>query len=116
MFCAVVLSTKAGGALIGKLLARYEADVRAAATSDPDNGLKDGGLYIGWLERGLILVAVLAAQPEAVGFLLAAKSILRFPEVRKRAISEYVIIGTLLSFGWAALIAIAARAALPLWG
>lgn len=116
LFCAVILVTKAGGVLIDKVLAPYKPHVTAA--SDPttgDDGLPDGGLYIGWLERGLILLAILTAQPEAVGFLLTAKSILRFPEVRKRTISEYVIIGTLLSFGWASLVAIGAHTALKLW-
>ncbi len=50
---------------------------------------------------------VLAGQPDGVGFLITAKSILRFGEVSRegatggRGISEYVIIGTLASFGWA---------------
>ena len=43
-------------------------------------------------------------QPEGVGLLMAAKSILRFGAVKDdRALSEYVIIGTLASFGWAML-------------
>jgi len=37
-----------------------------------------------------------------VGLLLAAKSVLRFPTAKDdRKISEYVIIGTLASIGWA---------------
>ena len=61
-----------------------------------------GGRVIGLLERGLIFALVLLGQPEGVGLLLAAKSILRFGAVKDdRAASEYVIIGTLASFGWA---------------
>jgi hypothetical protein len=49
---------------------------------------------------------ILLGQPEAVGLLIAAKSILRFGAVKDdRAASEYVIIGTLASFGWALLAA-----------
>ena len=44
---------------------------------------------------------VLLGQWEAVGFLLTAKSILRFTEIQNaeaRQISEYVLLGTLMSF------------------
>ena len=47
---------------------------------------------------------MLADQPDAIGFLIAAKSILRFNELARdsdRRASEYVIIGTLASFAWA---------------
>ena len=57
---------------------------------------------IGLMERGLIFAFLLIGQPEGVGLLIAAKSILRFGAVRDdRALSEYVIIGTLASVGWA---------------
>ena len=53
---------------------------------------------------GLIFAFLLIGQPEGVGLLIAAKSILRFGAVKDdRAMSEYVIIGTLASFGWAML-------------
>jgi hypothetical protein len=62
-----------------------------------------GGLFIGRLERLLILMIILEGHAEAIGFLIAAKSILRFNELsreRDRQVSEYVIIGTLASFAW----------------
>ena len=55
------------------------------------------GELIGWLERGLILLFVVLSQYEAIGFLVAAKSILRFGEASKDEKSEYVLTGTLLS-------------------
>lgn len=66
-----------------------------------EKGLKDGGLWIGYIERFLILTFVLMSYYEGIGFLLAAKSIFRFGELKnepeiKRA--EYILIGTLLSF------------------
>jgi hypothetical protein len=61
-------------------------------------GLKSGGKLIGQLERLLILVLILIGQPLGIGFLVAAKSILRFEESKDRLVAEYVIIGTLLSF------------------
>ena len=64
-------------------------------------GLKDGGKIIGYLERSLIFLFVLVNQPSAIGFLIAAKSVFRFGELREgknRMEAEYIIIGTLLSF------------------
>jgi len=40
-------------------------------------------------------------QPTGIGFLIAAKSLLRFEATKEQKASEYVIIGTLTSFGWA---------------
>ena len=54
---------------------------------------------IGYLERGLIFLVVLGGMAEGIGFLIAAKSVLRFGTVREEAkLSEYVSIGTLASF------------------
>lgn len=64
-------------------------------------GLEDAGKWIGILERLLILTFILANQFTAVGFLLAAKSIFRFGDLtgkKNRKLTEYVLIGTLLSF------------------
>ncbi|OCX67234.1 hypothetical protein BFP70_03195 [Thioclava sp. SK-1] len=70
----------------------------------PKDGLPGAGLLIGRLERLVIFVLILTGQPQAIGFLIAAKSILRFepsPNAGHNAKNEYVIIGTLASFGWA---------------
>jgi hypothetical protein len=68
-------------------------------------GLKNGGAMIGKLERALIFVFVAIGQPAGIGFLVAAKSILRFEEAKKQPLAEYVLIGTLWSFGLALTIA-----------
>lgn len=68
---------------------------------EPDKGLIDGGKWIGLLERALIFVLIMAQEFQAIGFLIAAKSILRFQYARERSHSETVIIGTLASFSWA---------------
>lgn len=76
-----------------------------------NNGLRDGGRQIGLLERGLIFALVLLDLPLGIGFLIAAKSVLRFgTATRDQRTAEYVIIGTLASFGWAILTAEATRA------
>lgn len=129
----VVLSVSAGGIVIDKLLAGFQGhrDAAAAAAAaaapppadppiDPKDqtglGLPGGGQAIGWLERGLTLLFLLVGQPEGIGLLLAAKSILRFSDANARAHTEYVIIGTLLSFGWGIVSAVLTRAALHHWG
>lgn len=63
-----------------------------------DNEMPNAGMVIGILERILTLTLILVSQYSAVGFLIAAKSILRYrnDETLK---TEYVLIGTLLSFG-----------------
>jgi len=53
---------------------------------------------IGIIERFLVLTFVILNQFEAVGFLIAAKSILRFKDDNTIK-TEYVLIGTMLSFG-----------------
>lgn len=78
-------------------------------TPDSENiigSLEKAGNWIGILERLFVFTFVLAGHWEAVGFLLAAKSIFRFGDLKEskdRKLTEYVLIGTLLSFGIAML-------------
>jgi hypothetical protein len=69
----------------------------------PRHGLSGGGRWIGLAERALLFLFVIFGMEIAIGFLIAAKSILRFGEIRNRVQrmeAEYVIIGTLISFAW----------------
>lgn len=71
-----------------------------------DDSLFNAGNYIGILERLFVFCFILTGHFEAIGFLLAAKSIFRFgdlKEAKDRKLTEYVLIGTLLSFGIALL-------------
>jgi hypothetical protein len=65
------------------------------------DGLIGGGKWIGQLERALIFVFIFTGYPAGIGFLVAAKSILRFEEAKKQKLAEYVLIGTLPSFSLA---------------
>ena len=76
--------------------------------SGKENSLPNAGRVIGNVERMLALVFVMLGQYEAIGFLLAAKSLLRFRET-DTVKSEYVLVGTLLSFGFAILIGVAVK-------
>lgn len=67
--------------------------------------LPNAGKLIGNLERVLIITLGLAGLLEAVGFLIAAKSILRYKDTDNLK-TEYVLIGTLLSFGIATILSL----------
>jgi len=61
------------------------------------------GKYIGILERLFIFLFVVMNFWSGIGFLLAAKSIFRFGDLRRSkdvALTEYILIGTFLSFGF----------------
>jgi hypothetical protein len=62
-----------------------------------DSQLNNAGMYIGWLERFLILTALILRSPATAGLILAAKSIARYPEFKHEKFAEYFLIGTLLS-------------------
>lgn len=67
----------------------------------PNESLQNAGQWIGMMERLLIFIFVLMGKWEGVGFLLAAKSIFRFGDLRQgreTRLTEYVLIGTLMSF------------------
>lgn len=68
--------------------------------------LSSAGKYIGILERLLVFAFIVVNHWEGVGFMVAAKSVFRFSDLaqaKQRKLTEYVLIGTLLSFGIAVL-------------
>ncbi|MEQ8584224.1 MAG: DUF3307 domain-containing protein [Marinoscillum sp.] len=69
-----------------------------------EDSLPHAGQYIGMLERLFVFGFIILQQWEVIGFLLAAKSVFRFGDLSKskdRKLTEYILIGTLLSFGLA---------------
>jgi hypothetical protein len=90
-----IITTVAGGHAVAYLVSQWSDKM------DNTESLPNAGRWIGLLERGIIFILILAGQPGGIGFLIAAKSVLRFDAERKKSITEYVIIGTLASFGWA---------------
>lgn len=136
---AVALALAGGGAatvwlgadLVGIVMAPYYEELREhppailtdaeppaadrAGGPSPEevvDGFKDGGRLIGQLERLLAFAFILAGAPSAIGFLVAAKSLFRFGEIKdssSRKVAEYVIIGTLLSFGFAVVVSFGVR-------
>jgi len=81
---------------------------QSSTTNISTTSLQDAGKFIGIIERLLIYLFVCTGHFEAVGFLLAAKSIFRFGDLKEAhdiKLTEYVLIGTLLSFGVALIVA-----------
>lgn len=71
-----------------------------------EESLENAGAYIGMLERLFVFAFIITQHWEAIGFLIAAKSVFRFGDLSKakdRKLTEYILIGTLLSFGLAIL-------------
>jgi hypothetical protein len=81
--------------------------------TDENNGsLANAGTYIGILERLFIFLFIITGHWNAIGFLLAAKSVFRFGDLKEsknRKLTEYILIGTLLSFGIAFLTALVTK-------
>lgn len=123
LVAGLVVTVEWGGAWVGRAIRRF-ADAMYTAKKAPDgvitapglpSGFPDGGRMIGRLERLLIYLFVLANAPTAIGFLVTAKSILRFGEVKDaehQKEAEYIIIGTLMSFGFALVTSYLTRLAL----
>lgn len=108
LMAGLIGATLAGAPLIRGLMVPF-------ASGAPSDTLPDAGRMIGILERALIFVMVLIGEPAGIGFLIAAKSVLRFDAASRTQYAEYVIIGTLGSFGWAIAVSVLTRhAALPL--
>ncbi|KEZ76113.1 DUF3307 domain-containing protein [Salinisphaera hydrothermalis] len=105
------LATRVGDLMLALLMAGFHRAYRASDGDDDSPQMPGAGAWIGWLERTLVFLFVLLGQFNAIGFVIAAKSILRFQYAREPRISEIVIIGTLASFGWAIIVALLTHAA-----
>jgi hypothetical protein len=90
----------AGGYLIRYLTRNLSAGIEKPGETEEQ--VNNAGMYIGWLERFLVVTAILVQSPSMVGLILTGKSIARFPELKER-FAEYFLIGTLLSIGLAVL-------------
>lgn len=104
-----VATVQGAGFFVGKFMKRLVEESNLTL-----DGLVNGGKWIGQMERVLIFVFVLIGYLEGIGFLVAAKSILRFKETEEQKMAEYVLIGTLLSFSLAIALAWVTKSAMGL--
>ena len=101
---SLILLTNVSSNVIRILISKW-----APQNEDSDeDSLTDAGNYIGILERLFIFGFIITSNIQAVGFLLAAKSVFRFGDLKDskdRKLTEYILIGTLISFGISMIIA-----------
>lgn len=77
-----------------KLFNRFKPKIN----SEEDPSQEKGGATIGFLERLIIIIFLYAQEYSAIGFILAAKSIVRYAKItEKKEFGEYYLIGTLFS-------------------
>lgn len=96
---SVILITKFSSIIISYIIKPFQLKIFKAENNNKDE-IKTGRI-IGYLERIIILVLFFAGLPTIVGFLITAKSILRYGEIKNnndKVMVEYILIGTLLSF------------------
>jgi hypothetical protein len=88
-----VFLTQPASIFIGLLTKKWRGLI-----ADDHKSLANAGRWIGILERLIVFVLVINSQYEAIGLLIAAKSILRFNETKgAQQRTEYLLIGTLIS-------------------
>ncbi|MEK6155655.1 DUF3307 domain-containing protein [Flavobacteriaceae bacterium 3-367] len=98
---AVTFVTFPAAIVMGKLLEGFANQIELDHKSLPN-----AGKYIGIIERLFVLVFIILGRWEAIGLLIAAKSVFRFNDLKEtnnRKLTEYILIGTLVSFGLAIL-------------
>jgi hypothetical protein len=99
----------AGAVVVGRWVAPFASQLAQRP------GLEKAGRTIGLIERALIFLAVVLRLEALVGFVVAAKAILRLPEAREPGhgeLAEYYLVGSLASVLWAVLAGVATRWAL----
>jgi len=95
---SILFITVVSSIVIRELLSNWSK----ALNDSNEDSLIQAGKYIGMLERIFVFTFVITSNWEGIGFLLAAKSVFRFgdlTESKDRKLTEYILIGTLLSFG-----------------
>ena len=98
LFLAYTLLTIPTSVLIGKMTNKWNNEL---AGSNETKGLVNAGKWIGIIERVLIFTFIIVNQLSVIGFLLAAKSVFRFGDLKDstdQKKTEYIIIGTFISF------------------
>lgn len=112
ILAAFLVAIWPGGHWVGHWTSRWASSI---PEDDRKMGLPGAGLLIGRIERCLVVLFVLLQRYEAVGFLLAAKSVFRIGDLTnqdERRFAEYIFVGTLLSFATGIAVGIATLLAL----
>lgn len=98
---------------VGRLMNVITNPFRRQLGDNESRGLELAGFWIGCLERVFLLTFILFGYFSGVALLLGLKSLFRFGEIKNpanRKETEYILIGTLLSFGFALAVGLAVKA------
>jgi hypothetical protein len=98
IICLICLTTMSS-IIMKVIISKWEMEENLQGES-----LESAGAYIGMLERLFVFTFIVMNYWEGIGFLIAAKSVFRFGDISKakdRKLTEYILIGTLISFGLA---------------
>lgn len=98
LITAVLLVTGVSAIVMKVIMSKWQYKV------DTRGSLPEAGKYIGMLERIFVFTFVVLGQWQGIGFLIAAKSVFRFSDLSKaknKKLTEYILVGTLLSFALA---------------
>jgi hypothetical protein len=94
---SLIILTLPSAHLLKAFFSRYNIEF----IQDDLQTLPGAGMYIGMLERFLVFLFIITDYWEGIGFLITAKSVFRFGDLSKSKnmqLTEYVLMGTLLSF------------------
>lgn len=99
LILAILLTTSVSAVVMKVLLGKWSLE-----EDNREDSLPNAGKYIGILERLFVFGFIVMNQWSAIGLLIAAKSVFRFSDLSRakdRKLTEYILIGTLISFGMA---------------
>jgi len=99
LITAVVFVSFPAAIIMSKLLELMSNQIEMDHKSLPN-----AGKYIGIIERLFVLLFIILNRWEVIGLLITAKSVFRFNDLKEsnnRKLTEYILIGTLVSFGMA---------------
>lgn len=101
LLTAIVFISFPSAIIMSKMMQKMSDQIEVDHKSLPN-----AGKYIGIIERLFVLVFIILGRWEAIGLLITAKSVFRFNDLKEsnsRKLTEYILIGTLISFGIAIL-------------
>ena len=107
-----ILNVRTGSLFVATLVRAPKSGVEADAAGGGAASPARIGATIGVLERVIVATLVLAGAFDAIGLVIAAKTLARFKQLDNREFAEYYLLGTLASISVAIITSLVARQAL----
>ena len=102
LITGIVILLTPSSVVVKLFLSKWAPATEIKSDKIETQSLQHAGMMIGFLERLLVFIFIIAGQWSAIGFLVTAKSVFRFSDLKigqDRKLTEYILIGTLSSFG-----------------